>query len=521
MRKHQPIAISVLLLTLLAGCTPPAVVKKDVQVNADKVREDVIDLQSQDMANDTDLNKVDTTQVETAIKPSNIVEIKGKERGLKFSDANWKDFPVTLDLNVVPIRTFFETLHRLTKINFVVGDEVKGDVSINLKGVGWVEALDIVVKNKNLISDVNESGTVVTIHSPDFVATQSDSIQKALSSRIAAVKAFSNLESKTTAIIKLNYAKPDVVAQQLKDIVATLEATGGSAGAQGAGGASSRASFVIDSRTNSIIIQATTTDLEWIKSAILNLDKATRQVLVEVFIVEASDDFQMQLGSRVGLYNTGNTRTFNNASIAGTLAGTPPTAAGTIDLSTTAGSLSNTPISGALGGVALAFSSAKTDLRMELQAMQKESLIKIVSNPKLFIIDNEQATITDGTEVPYTATAQLGASPSVQFKNAALQLQVKPSVIGDGNVYLDLVVNKDTPLTGSPPPISKKELKTKLLIKDGGVAMIGGINKSEATATEDGVPLIGKLPLIGNLFKSKGDVNKKNQLYIFLAPKVL
>lgn len=519
MKNYKTITISSLLLTLMVGCTPPAVVKKDVQVNADKVRKDVIDLQSRDPANDLDLNKVDSSRVETAIKPSNIVEIKGKERGLKFSDASWKDFPISLDLNVVPVRTFFETLHRLTGINFVIGDEVKGDITINLKEVGWVESLDIVVKNKNLISDVNETGTVVTIHSPDFVASQSDSIQKALSSRIAAVKAFSNLESKTTAIIKLNYAKPDIVAQQLKDIVATLEATGGAQGASS--GASSRASFVIDSRTNSIIIQATSTDMDWIKSAILNLDKATRQVLVEVFIIEASDDFQMQLGSRVGLFNTGTNQTFNTTSVAGTLAGTPPTAVGTIGLATSAGSIANNPIASPLGGLALAFSSAKTDLRFELQAMQKESLIKIVSNPKLFIIDNEQATITDGTEVPYTATAQLGASPSVQFKNAALQLQVKPSVIGDGNVYLDLVVNKDTPLTGSPPPISKKELKTKLLIKDGGVAMIGGINKSEATATEDGVPFFGKLPVIGNFFKSKGDLNKKNQLYIFLAPKVL
>ncbi len=519
MKNYKKITISSLLLSLLVSCTPPAVVKKDVQVNSDAVRKDVMELQRRDPVSNLDLNKVDSSSVETSIKPSNIVEIKGKERGLKFIDAKWKDFPITLDLNAVPIRTFFETLHRLTSINFVIGEEIKGDVTINLKDVGWVESLDIVVKNKNLISDVNEAGNVVTIHSPDFVATQSDSVQKALSSRIAAVKAFSNLESKTTAIIKLNYAKPDIVAQQLKDIVATLEATGGAQG--GANVANSRASFVIDSRTNSIIIQATSTDMDWIKSAILNLDKATRQVLVEVFIIEASDDFQMQLGSRVGLFNTGVTQAFNTTSISGTLAGTPPSTAGTIGLSTSAGSVANNPIASPLGGLALAFSSGKTDLRFELQAMQKESLIKIVSNPKLFIIDNEQATITDGTEVPYTAVAQLGASPTVQFKNAALQLQVKPSVIGDGNVYLDLVVNKDTPLTGNPPPISKKELKTKLLIKDGGVAMIGGINKSEATATEDGVPLLGKLPIIGNLFKSKGDLNKKNQLYIFLAPKVL
>jgi type IV pilus assembly protein PilQ len=157
--------------------------------------------------------------------------------------------------------------------------------------------------------------------------------------------------------------------------------------------------------------------------------------------------------------------------------------------------------------------------------MQQESLIKIVSNPKLFIINNEQATITDGQEVPYSTTAAVGSPPSVSFKTAALQLQVKPSIIGDGNVYLDVSVNKDTPLAtsspGEPPAISTKQLKTKLLINDGGVAMIGGINKSTSTATEGGVPLLSKIPGIGNLFKSKTDQKNKDQLYIFLAPRVL
>ena len=157
--------------------------------------------------------------------------------------------------------------------------------------------------------------------------------------------------------------------------------------------------------------------------------------------------------------------------------------------------------------------------------MQQESLIKIVSNPKLFIIDNEQATITDGQEVPYSTISAVGSPPSISFKTAALQLQVRPSIIGDGNVYLDINVNKDTPLgtpnVNIPPAISTKNLRTKLLIKDGGVAMIGGINKTESTASEDGVPVLSKLPFIGNLFKSKTDKKNKDQLYIFLAPRVL
>ena len=110
----------------------------------------------------------------------------------------------------------------------------------------------------------------------------------------------------------------------------------------------------------------------------------------------------------------------------------------------------------------------------------------------------------------------------MSFKDAALKLQVKPTITGEGNIYIDLTVNKDTPImTSSPPPISKKELKTKLLVKDGGVALIGGINKSEATATETGVPFFSKIPVLGNLFKTKDDINKKNQLYIFLAPRVI
>ena len=510
-----------LLFTLLslAGCMPPAsVIKGDVQANSKKTRDDVVSLQNQDRVDDTDITRTKEITLDETNTLRNFVEFRGKQEGVKFKDSRWKDFPISAEFNVVPLRNYFELLNRLTNINFILGDEVKGDITLNIKDVSWIESLDIVLRSKSLISEVNNDGNVVTIHAQDFSTSQSESMLKAISAKKNLVKAYNNLDTKTTAIVRLYYTKPDILAAQLKDVVASLDAGGSQSGQANA----QRATFVIDARTNSIIIQANSNDMEWIKTAIANLDRPTKQVLVDVFIVEATDDFQAQLGSRVGVFNTGKTGILGTRTITGTL---DKTAASSDLLTGTAGNVSSNPIGGTpLGGLALTLAGASTALRVELQAMQVESLIKIVSNPKLFIIDNEQATITDGQEVPYTTTSAVGSPPSVSFKSAALQLQVRPSIIGDGNVYLDINVNKDSVQDFKPgenPPISTKQLKTKLLIKDGGVAMIGGINKSDSTFSESGVPILSKLPGIGNLFRSKADKKNKNQLYIFLAPRVL
>jgi type IV pilus assembly protein PilQ len=508
------------VVILLSGCHAAPVVKKEVAPSAINEREAVVKLQNANPPTTDDLTKNDGPVGEVrAFKSENILKLRGSDRGLKFTDSNWKDFPVTINLNVVPVRVFFESLQRLTNVNFIVGDDVKGDVTINLRDVNWVEIYQIVLKNKNLIGEVNDNGNIVNIHTPDFISEQGASSEKALKARIATMKAYASLEAKETSIIKLNFAKPDVVQQQLKDMTSNIDAI--TVGQNTSSVASSRASFILDARTNSIIVHARPGDMEWIKSAIANLDKPTRQVLIDVFIIEATDNFEAQLGSRIGLYKR-NTIGGTNAAVSGGMTGTTAMQPGDITLNNTTGSISNNPIASPVGGIALMMSTLSTDLRVELQAMQLESLIKIVSNPKLFIVDNELASITDGTEIPYTVVGTIGGSPTVSFKDAALKLQVRPTITGEGNIYIDLTVNKDTPLmTSSPPPISKKELKTKLLVKDGGVALIGGINKSEATATESGVPFFSKIPVLGNLFKSKDDINRKNQLYIFLAPRVI
>ena len=505
---------------IICGCAPQSVIKSDVNANARDTRESVIALKEKSSADASDISKIEDSKLTAVDRLNSAIEIKGSEARLKLFDGAWKDFPISIDFNAVPLRNYFEMLTRLTKINFILGDEVRGDLTITFKDVNWTESLDIVLKNKNLLSDVNKVGDIVTIHTHEFVATQSESLQKALTAKMNALKAYSNVDSKTTAIIRLYYTKPDILAQQLKDVIVTLDSTG--AQAQSGSARSTRASFVTDMRTNSIIIQASSVDMDWIKTAIANLDKPTRQVLVELFIVEATDEFQQQLGSRVGLFNTGKTGTFGTTSVSGTIDG-GVTSAGSISLSNAVGNVASNVIKAPAGAAALTFAGANTALRLELQAMQTEKLLKIVSNPKLFIVDNEQATIAEGQEIPYTTTSGTSLTgPSVQFKNAYLQLQVKPSIIGDGNVYLDLTINKDSvDTTVANPPISKKELKTKLLVKDGGIAMIGGINTSRSGFSEAGVPFLAKLPIFGNLFKSKDNQKNQNQLYIFIAPKVL
>jgi len=512
------LAIFLITSICLLGCIPSSVKKDDVDNTTKEVRDELIEIRKTQELDTSDVAKLDPESAQLPIERRITKEIQGGEIGVKFSDASWKDFNISLNLNVVPLRVFFEMMQDLTGINFMVGDEVKGNISLKLNNVSWIESLDLVMSSKNLISEVNEAGNVITINTQTFAATQSESLRKALSSKVSVLQAYSTLEAKVTSIIKLYYTKPDVLAKQLQDIISTLNSAGGEEG--GGQAASARASFVVDSRSNSIIVQATQSDMKWIKEAIENLDKPTRQVLIEVFIVEGFDNFEVALGSRLAGFDA-SSRKFGNSTISGTGGGGATTAGG-ITTASTVGNIASNPIDNPLGAITAVFGGTTSTLRLELMAMQTEGLTKIVSNPKLFIVDNEEATIVDGEEVPYSTVAQAGATPTTEFKNASLQLTVKPSIVEDGNVYMDVQVNKDSAQDDTNPPrITTKELKTKLLIRDGGIALIGGINIINDSTIDDGVPLLKDIPGIGHFFKSKEDSKERKQLYIFLAPKVL
>jgi len=229
------------------------------------------------------------------------------------------------------------------------------------------------------------------------------------------------------------------------------------------------------------------------------------------------------LGVRLGIFASGKNSAGQPRSMSGVL-GEGATSQSSMVLGTGTGSNIGTAVTGgsastAVGGFGFLLATGTAQLKAELLGMEKEGLTKIISNPRLFIIDNEQASITDGVQIPYPVPGVGPSQVTYEFKDAALKLDVKPSIVGDGNIYIEVVVNKDSPnYSTNPPAIDKREVRTKLLIRDGGIAMIGGINISTASSTDTQVPFLGSIPFIGNLFKSTAQGNERRQLFIFLSP---
>jgi len=213
--------VIILTIFFLGGCIPSAVEKKDINNTAIETREEIIELQSNDPMDPSGLSLIDSDARKIE---RNIVEIEGNQKGVKFVDDSWQNYPVWLNLNVVPLRTFFSLLEEMTGLNFVIGDEVTGDLTLKLNNVNWIEVFEMVLREKNLIHDVNESGTVIIVHSHEFAGQQSSSYETALAAKIKVINSLSSLDTKSTAIFKLNYTKPDILSKQLTEVISTLEA---------------------------------------------------------------------------------------------------------------------------------------------------------------------------------------------------------------------------------------------------------------------------------------------------------
>jgi len=263
-------------------------------------------------------------------------------------------------------------------------------------------------------------------------------------------------------------------------------------------------------------------DLDIVDKVIREIDIRTKQVLIEAFIVEANSDFERALGARLGGYYS------NKGRVAGGLAGTSTGSQQGADLGLASGlgaatdSSSNFPVTGATSGIGLLRKTTTGVLKVEITALESMGLGRTISNPKVFTLDNMKATVTQGQQIPYTTVGAEGASTA--FKDAALVLQVTPSIIGDGNVLLDIKVNNDTPDTSSSadePPINKMEIITKLLVADGDIVVIGGIKKNVLSESKEQTPGLGDVPVIGNLFKSKGKKDELDELLVFIAARVL
>ena len=260
-----------------------------------------------------------------------------------------------------------------------------------------------------------------------------------------------------------------------------------------------------------MIIKAPQKELNQIAGLIDKVDVRTKQVLIEAFIVEAGKDFDMRLGAELGYHRQ---QSNEISGILGT--GGAPT------LINNTGQIVNESIAGASGGIGILFNTSTHQLKVALSALEEQMISKTVSNPKIYTLDTETATISQGKEQPYDSPSGDGSGGTdTSFKEALLKLDVTPTIVGDGNIIIDISLQKDTVGVGEPPPINKMSIKTRLLVEDKSIVVIGGIYEDTTKNTETKVPFFGDIPFFGNLFKSNVDDSNRDELLIFISPHVI
>ena len=419
---------------------------------------------------------------------------------------------VTLKFKNLDFREIMNLMGKIGEINVLVGDEVAGTLSAELIDVPWDKALQAILDMKNYASDVDVASNLIRIHAPETLTAQ----ENYKSQRAQAVKKKVELEDSVepifSEIFRLYYISP----QQAKATIEELFQ-------QGSGdGSFTPIQITEEITTRSIIVRGKEKDLDVVDKVIKEIDIRTKQVLIEAFIVEANSDFERALGTRLGGYYQ------NKGRVAGGVAGTSSGSGTDVDLNdagnlgSTTDSITNFAATGASSGIGLLRRTTTGVLKAEITALETLGMGKTISNPKVFTLDNQVATVTQGEEIPYQTTSE--GTTSTSFKEAALKLEVTPSIIGDGNVLLTIQVNNDTPnrAAGSDePPINKMEIVTKLLVADGDIVVIGGIKKNVIANSKSQTPGLGNVPVIGNLFKGKSNSDNLDELLVFIAPRVL
>ncbi len=434
---------------------------------------------------------------------------------------------LSLNFQNIEVRSLLQVIADFTNFNVVTSDTVSGAVTLRLKDVPWDQALDIIMQAKGL--GMRKSGNVLWI-------APNDEINAKEKAELEAKVAIQNLEPLRTQAFQLNYTKAADIANQL-----TSSGSGGSGGGSGGSSArilSQRGSVIPEPRTNQIFVSDIPSRLEQVQELITKLDIAVRQVLIEARIVEASDTFGKSLGVRLGGSDlrglrggvaggslTGNTRvalggTFNAVS------STTGESVNTLDTINT--NFVNLPAIGQNGFNAASFavslfnSAASRFLNLEISALEADGKGKVVSSPRVVTADQTKALIEQGTELPFQVATSSGAT-SLAFRKANLKLEVTPQITPEGNIILDLDVNKDSvgQATANGFAINTKHIKTQVLVENGGTVVIGGIFELIETDDVTKVPLLGDLPVVGNLFKTRSRTSNKQELLVFITPKMI
>ena len=413
---------------------------------------------------------------------------------------------LSLNFQNIEVRSLLQVIADFTNFNVITSDSVAGSVTLRLKDVPWDQALDIIMQARGLA--MRKTDNVLWIAPRDEIAAKEKQ-------ELEAANAIQSLEPLRTQSFQLNYTKAAEVAVQFQAV----------SGA-GAGGRilSARGSVIAEPRTNQLFVTDIGANLEKVQQLINKLDVAVRQVLIEARVVEASDTWGKALGVRLGggYLNVpigGNSQIGfgqNYGNVIGTAA-------------PTSGSFVNFPAAGLGLGTPASFAvsifnaAANRFLALELQALEGDSKGKIVSAPRVVTANQKTAVIESGTEIPYQVATSSGAT-AVTFKKATLRLEVTPQITPEGNIILDLEVNKDsrgTDTADGTPTINTKRVKTQVLVENGGTVVIGGIFELSENDSESRVPVLGDIPILGNLFKNRQRQTTKQEMLVFITPKMI
>ena len=418
---------------------------------------------------------------------------------------------LSLNFQNVEVRAVLQVIADFTGFNFITSDTVGGNLTLRLKDVPWDQALDIILQTKGL--DMRKNGNVVWIAPRDELATKE---KLALESQAQ----IADLEPVRTESFQLNYQKADALQKLVGDKAQPI--------------LSKRGSAVVDARTNTLFVQDTPSRLEQVRALIKKIDIPVRQVLIEARIVEASDTFSRNLGARLGLNDRAGGQGLVNSSNRVTYGGSlDATAYTTTQIASPIPTLTqslgvNLPTTGLNGSTPGVFSMILFNegltrfINMEVSALQADGKGKIISSPRVITADQVEATIEQGTQIPYQQATSSGAT-SVSFKSASLSLKVKPQITPDDNVIMDLNIHKDSvgTVTSSGPSIDTKQITTSVLVQNGGTVVIGGIYSQTESNTTTKIPVLGDVPFIGFLFRNNSKTDNKSELLIFISPKIV
>jgi len=428
--------------------------------------------------------------------------------------------PISVNLKDVDLKDFFRLIHEISGLNVVLDPGVTGTLTIVLDDVPWDQALAIVLQNNSLQCQL--SGNVLRIALPDTLRKEAEAVRATQEAQALAV-------DRVTVTRYLSYATA-------KNVVPTLKAF-----------LSKRGDIIADDRTNSVIIQDIPTVIPGIDRLIKELDRKSQQVEIEARVVASTRNFARDLGVQVGL-GWGNTSTaVGGAPAVGTspvtqgyvvpppyftIPGVPPPdlsqAVGGKPLPVTNASIplfSNLGVVGPSSGVAVSNLGHAYRLDVILTAAETRGLVKILSRPRVVTQNNTAALVRQGVRIPVVTAAQLGGPPTTSYVDAFLRLQVTPQITSEHTIFMNVDVENTTPnfsvqVAGNPELITQ-QATTQVLVTDGGTVVIGGVIQTQDTVNKDQVPLLGDLPLLGNLFKRKSVSTTTQELIFFITPRIL